>query len=198
MATTFTTWTPSEAVELMVRPVREYRRRVSAVRDAPWWRALIVPALLAGLLGVVTSAAATGRVVAALVLSQTVCWSFVPVLQLMTGSILIGSAGRRPVSFARAIELFFAAHGPWSLWLVAIGTLQTLTPNQNVVFVTALAAAAWTAWLLLAFSSEVLGLPAGMARMRVLAHQAATLLLILGYMELGSRLSVRVIGAFQR
>lgn len=182
----------------MVRPVREYRRRVSEARDAPWWRALIVPALLAGLLGVVTAAAATGRVVAALVLSQTLCWSFVPVLQLMTGSMLIATGRERRVSFARGVELLFAAHGPWSLWLVAIGTLQTVTPNQNVVFVTALAPAAWTAWLLLAFSGEVLGWPAGRARVRVLAHQAATVLLILGYMELGSRLWVRVIGAFQR
>ena len=198
MAATFTTWTPSEAVDLMVRPVREYRRRVAEARDAPWWRALIVPALLAGLLGVVTAAAATGRVVASLVLSQTLCWSFVPVLQLMTGSILIGSAGQRPVSFARAIELFFAAHGPWSLWLVAIGGLQMLTPNQNIVLASTVAPAMWTAWILFGYSREVLALPSRQAWTRVIAHQTAIVLLILTYIELSSRLSVRVIGLFQR
>jgi hypothetical protein len=198
MTRTFATWTPSEALALMARPAREYRRRVGESRAAPWRQALAIPGLLALLLGIVTSAAATGRVVASLVISQTVCWSFVPALQLMTGSMLIGSAGQRPVSFARAIELLFAAHGPWSLWLVAIAALQMLTPNQNIVFASTIAPALWTAWILFAYSREVLTLPPGQAWVRVIAHQAATALLILTYMELGSRLSVRVIGLLQR
>jgi hypothetical protein len=198
MIRTVATWTPSEALELMARPAREYRRRVGESRDAPWRQALAVPGLLALLLGIVTSAAATGRVVASLVISQTVCWSFVPALQLMTGCILIGSARQRPVSFARAIELLFAAHGPWSLWLVAIAALQMLTANRNIVLASVLAPAVWTAWILLAYSREVLRLPARGAWLRVSAHQAATVLLILTYVELGSRLSVRVIGLFQR
>jgi hypothetical protein len=198
MTRTFATWTPSEALELMARPAREYRRRVGESRGAPWRQALAVPALLTLLLGIVTSAAATGRVVASLVVSQTICWSFVPALQLMTGSILIGSAGQRPVSFARAIELLFAAHGPWSLWLVAIATLQMLTPNQNIVFASTVAPAAWTAWILFAYSREVLALPSRRAWVRVIAHQAATALLILTYIELASRISVRVIGLLQR
>jgi hypothetical protein len=198
MTRTFATWTLSEALELMARPAREYRRRVGESRDAPWRQALAVPGLLALLLGIVTSAAATGRVVASLVISQTVCWSFVPALQLMTGSILIGSAGPRPVSFARAIELLFAAHGPWSIWLVAIAALQMLTPNQNIVFASTVAPAAWTAWILFAYSREVLALPSRQAGVRVIAHQVATALLILTYIELASRISVRVIGLLER
>jgi hypothetical protein len=191
-------WTASEAVALMMRPRQEYARRVSESRDAPWHRALLVPGLLTLLFGIVTSASATGRVVASLVISQTVCWSFVPALQLITGSTLIASARPRPVSFPRAVELLFAAHGPWSLWLVTIAGFQMITPNQNPVLVSVLAPAAWTAWIMLAFTREVLAMPPGKARMRVLAHQAVTLLLILAYVELASRLSVRIIGALQR
>jgi hypothetical protein len=193
----FNTWTPSDALGLMLRPVREYRRHLAHARDAPWWRALFVPGLVALLLGIVTSAAATGRVVASLVVSQTLCWSFVPALQLITGSTLIAASRERRVPFARALELLFAAHGPWSLWLVAIGALQTVPVNQSFLLVSTLAPATWTTWLLLAYSREVLGMPAGKARLRVLAHQMATGLLIVSYVELASRLSVRLIGALQ-
>ena len=56
----------------------------------------------------------------------------------------------------------------------------------------------WTAWILLAYSREVLALPVGHAWVRVAVHQAVTVLLILTYLELATRLSVRVIGLWQR
>ena len=198
MKRALTTWTLSEAVALMLRPSREYQWRVGQSRTAPWPRALIVPGLLTLLFGIVTSAAATGRVVASLVVSQTICWTFVPVLQFVTGSGLIGASPNRLVTFPRAIELLFAAHGPWSLWLVAIGVAQMLTPNQNVVILSAAVPGIWTAWILLAFSHDVLGLPAGRGRLAVFLHQAATVLLILAYVEFASRLSVRAIGQLAR
>ncbi len=181
----------------MMSPSREYARRVSAMRDAPWWRALLVPVLLTALLGIVTSAASTGRVVAPLVLSQSICWSFVPALQLATGSLLIASARHRRVTFARGVELLFAGHGPWSVWLAAVGMLQMLTPSATIVLASSLAPWIWTAWILRAFAGEALGLGRSQALVRVLAHQAATLLLVLPYLELATRLSVRLIGVLQ-
>jgi hypothetical protein len=55
--------------------------------------------------------------------------------------------------------------------------------------------AVFTAVLLTAFSREVLGLSPHAARWRVVAHQTVTVLLILTYIELATRLSVRIIGA---
>jgi hypothetical protein len=115
----------------------------------------------------------------------------------VTGSILIGMVPDRPVTFPRALELLFAAHGPWSLWLVTMGVQQSAFPDQNLVLASSLIPGTWTAWMLSAYGREVLGLTPAGSRARVLAHQAATVFLILLYMELGSRLSVRLIGVFQ-
>jgi hypothetical protein len=191
-------WHASDALRLMLRPTAEYSARVAMSRDATWARAILVPLLLVLVLGIVTSVATTGRVVASLVISQAVCWSFVPALQLATASMLIGSAPERSVTLSRAVELLFAAHGPWSLWLVVTGVLQSLLPDQNLALASSLIPGTWTAWMLSAYGREVLGLTPAQSRARVVAHQAITVLLILTYMELGSRLSVRLIGVFQR
>jgi hypothetical protein len=111
---------------------------------------------------------------------------------------LIASSRTRPVSFARAVELLFAAHAPWSFWLVAVGFAQIVTPNQNVAIGSAVVPGIWTAWMLLPFSRDVLGLAPGKSRALVFAHQGVTLLLIAAYVELASRLSVRVIGLLAR
>jgi hypothetical protein len=36
--------------------------------------------------------------------------------------------GRRTVSFARAIDLFFMGQGPWSLWLIALAAVWAFVP----------------------------------------------------------------------
>jgi hypothetical protein len=188
----------STAVDVMLSPRLEYSQRMAESAAGSWAQALAGPALLALLLGIVTSIAATGRVVVSLVVSQTLCWSFVPLLQVATGSALIASAPGRRVTFRRALELFFAGHGPWSFWLVAIAGLQMITARQNVVLASAAAPAVWTAWIVHGFAREVLDLTSAQARLRTIGHLAATVLLIATYMELANRLSVRLIGFLQR
>jgi len=191
-------WGRSRTVDVMLRPRRQYAQQMAAPAAESWPQALAGPALLAVLLGITTSIAATGRVVASLVVSQTLCWVFVPLLQLGAGAALVASAPRRPVSFARALELFFAAHGPWSIWLVAAAGMQMVTPQQNPVIASAVAPLLWTTWLVYAYTREVLGLAPRQAQLRTIAQLAVTVLLILVYMEFASRLSVRFIGLFQR
>ena len=186
---------PSDAMRLMRAPARQYRLRVAARRAAPWSRALTVPVLLVLMIGLLNSTAAVGHVAGLLVLDQIVSWSFVPALQLLTGMALIASAKTRLVTFPRAVELLFAAHGPWSLWLVAVTLLQTIYPDPYVVVGSGVAPLAASAFMLAAFAREVLGLSVRQARLRVMAHQAVTILLIAIYIELATRLSVRILGA---
>ena len=186
---------PSAGLNVMLHPASEYARLVSAPDDGSWLRALRMPALLAVMLGLLNATAAAGHVSASLVASQVVAWSFIPILQLLSGAGLIASAGARCVTFPRAVELLFAAHLPWSLWLVAATVLQTVRPDPYIVIGSGVVPMAATVVLLLAFGREVLGLTGRAARMRVLAHQAATVLLIVAYIELATRLSVRIIGA---
>jgi hypothetical protein len=187
--------TLSDGVRLMLRPAHEYSRRVAAAEDSSWLRALKLPTVLAALFGLLNSTAAAGHVSATLVASEIAAWSFIPLLQLATGAVLIASAKMRRVTFPRAIELLFAAHAPWSLWLVAATVFQTINPDPYVVIGSGSVPMAITAVLLAAFGREVLGLSGRQARTRVFAHQAITILLILGYIEVATRLSVRIIGA---
>ena len=179
----------------MLRPAHEYARRVAAAEDASWLRALKLPALIAVMFGLLNSTAAAGHVSAPLVASEIAAWSFVPLLQLLTGAALIASAKARRVTFPRAIELLFAAHAPWSLWLVAESIFQTISPDPEIVIGSGVVPLAITAVMLAAFGREVLGLSGREARVRVFAHQGVTILLIVAYIELATRLSVRIIGA---
>ena len=74
-------------------------------------------ALIALLIGTSLSAAATERVDIWLVLSATLAWSFVPVLQLLTGLVLVQGTA---LDWRRALEAYFATHWPWSLWIVGV------------------------------------------------------------------------------
>jgi hypothetical protein len=185
----------SAALKVMLNPGSEYARLVAVSGDAPWLRALRMPTLLAVMLGLLNATAAAGHVTASLVASEIVAWSFVPLLQLLTGSALIASAGARRVTFPRAVELLFAAHLPWSLWLVVNTVFQTVNPDPYVVIGSGVVPMAATAVLQLAFGRQVLGLNLREASVRVFAHQAATVMLIVAYIELATRLSVRIIGA---
>jgi hypothetical protein len=184
----------SAALKVMLHPRNEYARLVAQPDDGAWLRALRLPALLAVMLGLLNATAAAGHVSASLVASEIVAWSFIPILQLMTGAGLIASGARR-VTFPRAVELLFAAHLPWSLWLVVATAFQTVRPDPEIVIGSGVVPMAGTAVLLLAFGREVLCLTGRQARVRVFAHQAVTVLLIVAYIELATRLSVRIIGA---
>ena len=189
-------WQTSAAMNFMLRPAPEYARSAAAGDDGSWPRALGVPALVAVMLGLLNATAAVGHVSATLVASEIVAWSFIPVLQLLTGAGLIASAGARRVTFPRAMELLFAAHLPWSLWLAATTVFVTIRPDPSIVIGSGVVPMAATAVMLMAFGREVLGLSRREARVRVWAHQAATIVLIVGYIELATRLSVRILGAF--
>jgi hypothetical protein len=108
---------------------------------------------------------------------------------------LIASAGARRVTFPRAVELLFAAHLPWSLWLVAATVFQTVRPDPYIVIGSGAVPLAVTVVLLAAFGREVLGLTSREMRVRLFVHHATTVMLIVAYIELATRLSVRIIGA---
>jgi hypothetical protein len=154
-----------------------------------------MPILLALMLGLLNATAAAGHVSGSLVASEILAWSFIPCLQLLTGAGLIASAGARRVTFPRAVELLFAAHLPWSLWLVAATVFQTVRPDPYIVIGSGAVPLAVTVVLLAAFGREVLGLTSREMRVRLFVHHATTVMLIVAYIELATRLSVRIIGA---
>jgi hypothetical protein len=188
-------WSP--ALRLMFRPTAEYRSQMARSRDVAWSGALATPILIAVLLGVATVRSATGRVTFGLLISGMICWSFVPILQLGTAAAFIRSR-TSSVSFARAIDLWFLAHAPWSIWILVVAVLMSLMPvSIELTVVSGLIPTFWTASILTAFFREVCGRSRLSARRRTVAHQAITWMLILTYIELATATSTRIIGAVQ-
>jgi hypothetical protein len=170
----------SRAMRVMLGAGREYAAQAAERRTGSWPRALAAPALVALILGAATGAASTGRMTVGLLASGTLCWSFVPLLQMLTGAGLIASAPRRGVDLPRAVELLFAGHAPWSLWALAASVILTLPGLSSalVVLATAIGPAVWTGAILRAFCTTVLGTTPRGATWRIVGHQAATWTLV--------------------
>jgi hypothetical protein len=153
-------------------------------------------ALVALVIGSATAIAATERVTFALVLAGASGWAFVPLLQALTGLLLLrGSRGPRLPS----LERYFALHWPWSLWIIAFsGAVLLLPPRLTGVSLvaTAVVPLLWTVWLLLDYCRADLGFDRRTARRRVALHQAVTYGLVVGYVSLAVALWPRVVGTF--
>ena len=159
----------------MVAPAPTYARLARQPSPVGPITALRRPLLAAVVLGVSIAIGATGHVTPALVLSTTLCWAFVIVLQIAIALSLIAAPSRRTVGVPRALDLFFASHVPWSLWLLAAAAVpaplgRPLTP----LLLFALVPFVLTARMIAAFFREVLELGPRGAMTRTVAHQAIT------------------------
>jgi hypothetical protein len=166
---------PSE-LHLIVAPCEVYRRLARSRGRIGAGRALRRPALVALVLGATVAIGATRHVTPALLLSTTACWAFVVLLQLAVALPLIAAPARHTVGLPRAIDLFFASHAPWSLWMLAAAAWGPSAVGRPLapVLIAALAPLVLTPRMIAAFFREVLELDAREARLRTLVQQAAT------------------------
>ena len=162
-------------LRLMVAPALTYARLARQPSPVGPITALRRPLLAAVVLGVAIAIAATGHVTPALVVSTTLCWALVIVLQIAIALILIAGPSRRTVGIPRALDLFFASHTPWSLWLLAAAVVpaplgRPLAPLLPLAVVPLVL----TTRMIVAFFREVLQLDSRRALLRTVAHQAIT------------------------
>ncbi|HVL66070.1 MAG TPA: hypothetical protein VM364_02280 [Vicinamibacterales bacterium] len=152
-------------------------------------------ALIALVIGTSVTAAATGRVDASLVLSGFAAWSFVPLVQMLTGLVLTRGTA---VAKRHALEQYFATHWPWSLWILSVHAAFLLSGAVHAtaawIAVTGVVPVIWTVRLLIAFCRETLHLDAARARMRVAQHQALTLVAAIVYVHFAVALWPRLLG----
>jgi hypothetical protein len=175
----------STELRLALAPAATYRRLVAARADATWRAALapIVYSLL--LIGSTVAIMATRRVTLGLVATVAASWSFVLFIQALAALALIASSRRRSVSLARAVELFFRGHAPWSLWMLAVAAVaSTGSPRIGIeqVLATAVVPVLWTAIMVAAYCQTVLGTTQDGARLRATVHQAGIIGIILTYL----------------
>ncbi|MEO5895708.1 MAG: hypothetical protein ABIS06_08400 [Vicinamibacterales bacterium] len=145
------------------------------------------------------SVAATGRLTGTLLFSNFVCFSFVPLLQLATGLLMLrGSRLER----GAALDGYFATHRAWSLWALLMAGIVLILPNPGgatyTLALTAVVPAAMTIRSLLRFSRNCLGDSSRAAWWRVARHQAATVVILLVYLDLSVALWPRVVAVLGR
>lgn len=108
---------------VMFRPAEAFQH---IVRDEGGgrWAALRRPLSLVLLLAAFGSLATSGRLSLRLLAGGAECAAFLPLLMIASLALI----RRRTIPFARAIDLFFMGHGPWSLWIVALTAVWAFVP----------------------------------------------------------------------
>jgi hypothetical protein len=154
-------------------------------------------ALIALVIGTSLTVSATERVTLSLVLAGAIGWSFVPLVQLLTGWLLVRGSGDR----VRLLNRYFGMHWPWSLWILVTSAMFLLLPVARrfswVITLTAALPILWTLWLLMRFCRDELGLDLVRSWQRVVVHQAATYGIAFAYIFVAVALWPRILGLFQ-
>ena len=110
----------SPELRLMVSPGATYASLARVSGRVTPLTAIRRPLVVTLVLGVSAAIGATNHVTPALLLSTTLCWIFVVALQTAIALVLIAGPARRTVGLARALDLYFAGHAPWSRWMLAV------------------------------------------------------------------------------
>jgi len=166
----------SPELRLIVAPRATYASLVRAGRPLPAIAALRRPLLVAVVIGISLAISATGQVTPALVLSTTIAWSYIVLLQLAIALAFVVPAAPRTVGLARAIDLFFTGHAPWSLFALFVAAWGPSSAGHTIWPVAAVACAAMAATprIVAAFFGEVLAMDRRAAWRMTIGHQALT------------------------
>jgi hypothetical protein len=166
----------SPELQLIVSPRDAYARLARTRSRGGLLTALRRPALSAVVIGAAIALGATGHVTPRLLFSTTLCWGFVIVLQIAIAVPLIAGPSRRTVGFSRALDLFFASHAPWLLWLLAAAAWSPSVLGRPLapLLVSAVVPLALTLRTIVAYFREVLELDPRHAHVRTAVQQAAT------------------------
>ena len=150
-------------------------------------------ALVALVIGTSVTTSATERVTLSLALAGAAGWSFVPLLQLMTGFLLIRGARAPRIGL---LDRYFATGWPWTLWILAVHAGFVGFPATRrfglFLILTAAVPIIWTVRLLWAFCRAELRLDARQSWRRVAGHQVATYVLVVAYVWIAVALWPRI------
>jgi hypothetical protein len=167
----------------MMAPHAAYRRLVAETPppSSALGRMFRRPALAALVIGGAVALTSTGGATARTLATTTLCWSFVPGLQLCVAAMLIALWRRPGLRMVAALDLFFAGQGPWLFWTLGVAAAALVAfrlgghtvPHLRYVVASALVPAAWTWIITTVFCRVVLGLDRRRARVWTFLYQAA-------------------------
>ena len=162
----------SSEVRIALAPDKTYRELVAVNEPVRVWRMLHRPLIVLVVIATAVPIMAVQRITVALFASSIASFGFVVLIQMAVGAGIIASAGTRRASMTRALDLWFAGHVPYSLWLLAVAAAFAGLPWASLDLLIALAIipAAWTTVIVAAFCRNVLGTSRAGARWRAAAH----------------------------
>jgi len=198
-------WSPE--VRIMLNPVSAYRELAEEAeerREIGWVRILKRILFLALFLGGIVSLTSSGRLTARLVLGGALCWSFAPLLQIVSMLVVLRWLHNAQTPTLRSLELFLWGHGPWSFWLLGVaGICCFVSPLRCYAWALEPGAARFLALLVpLAWSNAVtFGFLRGGLRMSpsrsalgILLHGAMIWGFVLAFFLVSGQLWFRIIG----
>jgi hypothetical protein len=149
-----------------------YRALVAHDEHVSVWRMLRRPLVVLIVIATAVPIMAVQRITLGLFASSIASFGFVVLIQLVVGTAVIASARSRRTSLPRALDLWFAGHVPYSLWLLTTAAVFAVAPWSSLDLLIALAVvpAAWTAVIAAAFCRHVLGSSREGGRWRATAH----------------------------
>src|SRR6185369_14248191 len=162
----------SDEANVCVAPEPAYERLLAEATAMTPPRALLRPAVILLVISMLVPIMAVQRVTIGLAITAALSWSFVVAIQWLVGSLVVLSAPARRAGFWRALDLWFAGHLPYSLWMLLFFSAMANTRSASVglVILTAVVPTAWTAVIVAAFCRTVLGTSAPAARSRAAVH----------------------------
>lgn len=145
--------------DLLLRPGPAFRTlaRVVSARGST----LRGPLRLLLFLSATSSLVASGTLNVRLLADGAISFAFVPVIQLAALALVWTVVHRPPLRFASVVDLFFAGHAPWLLWLVVVAAVCTVVPPRALspwvwpLVIGTLAPIAWSVWIDFHFFREV-------------------------------------------
>jgi hypothetical protein len=174
----------SDEARVAMSPDATYRRLVAGPDTTPLTRLLRRPAVILLVISTLVPIMAVQRVTLGLAITAAVSWSFVVAIQWIIGWLVVASAPARRVGFRRALDLWFAGHLPYSLWMLVFfsAMAQTRTGSVGLVALSAVVPSAWTTAIVAAFCRIVLGASPSEARARAVVHLTLVWIVGLTYM----------------
>jgi hypothetical protein len=120
-------WAGSPDIWVMWQPTAAYQWL--AATGGAKGRAITRPLFVAFVLGCMVSLIASGRLALRLVADGTLNALIVPLAEI--AALAVVCRHKRTVSFSRIIDLSFAGHGPWLVWMILFSTMWAfLSPIQ--------------------------------------------------------------------
>ena len=167
-------------LQLALEPEVTYRRLVAEAAGPSWRRVAARLVLVALTFAVIVPIMATHAVTIGLVLVSAAAWCFVPLVQAAMAFVAIAPARGRSVNLARAFELWFAGHLPYTAWLLLLPIVVRISQRLHfdLVIATLAGAIIWASIVEAAYCRVVLNASPSAARVRVTAHQALMLTLV--------------------